>query len=79
MYLDYKTMSSPENTASIIYALSVGLFLDKIIKILLEDIKNNKNKKLAENILNKLDELYILDQQNDMMIKPLETFDKNVK
>lgn len=77
--IKYSHINNPEYIASIIYALNNGLFLDKIINILLDDLKKNKNQKLTNDILSKLDVLYVIDQQNDLIIKPLEAFDKNVK
>lgn len=74
--INYSSINSPEYAASVIYALNNGLFLDKIVNILLNDLSN---KTLASNILGKLDALYIVDQQDDLIIKPLEAFDKNVK
>lgn len=77
--IKYDHINNPEYIASVIYALNNGLFLDKIVTILLDNLKKEKNKDLTSNILSKLDTLYIIDQQNDLIIKPLEAFDKNVK
>lgn len=79
MSIKYDYINSPEYIASIIYALNNGLFLDKIVNILLDDLKKNKNQKFTNDILSRLDALYVIDQQNDLIIKPLEAFDKNAK
>lgn len=70
-YKEYK----PEYIASIIYALNHGLFLSKMVQNLIDntDIKNNNE------ILAKLDHLYVIEQQEDILVKPLETFEKNAK
>ena len=72
--INYNSTNSPEFIASVIYALNNGLFLEKIVNALF-----NENKAETNNILLKLDALYVTDHQNDLIIKPLETFDKNVK
>lgn len=66
---------NPEYIASIIYALNHGLFLSKIIQNLMDHTDTNYNNQ----ILAKLDQLYVLEQQDDILVKPLETFEKNVK
>lgn len=76
--LDYNSKNKPEDIASIIYALTHGLFLDKIVNILLEDIKHDR-KQISYDILSQLDHLYIIDRQKDLIVKPLEAFEKNVK
>lgn len=75
IFINYHSLESPEYIASLIYALNSGLFLDKIINAILE----NKNKDFSSDILSKLDMLYILDSQDNILIKPLQAFDKNVK
>lgn len=77
--IDYNNRSKSQDIASIIYALSNGLFLDKIVNILLEDAKNNKKNIAAYQILSQLDSLYVIDRQHDLIVKPLEAFEKNVK
>lgn len=72
--IQYKKCNS-EYIASMIYALNNGLFLGKMVQNLTDniDIKNNNE------ILLKLDQLYLLDQKNDLLVKPLEAFEKNAK
>lgn len=77
--LKYNNINNPEYIATIIYALNNGLFLDQIVNILVNNLKSKKDKDITYKILSKLDSLYITDQQNELIIKPLETFDKNVK
>lgn len=71
--IKYQQCSS-DYIAAIIYTLNNGLFLGKMVQNLTDniEIKNNND------ILEKLDQLYILERQNDVMVKPLETFKKNV-
>lgn len=71
----YQNGCSPEYIASMIYAINNGLFLGKMIQNLTE----NNNIKNADDILSKLDRLYVLEQQDDILVKPLETFEKNAK
>lgn len=71
----YYKQCNPEYIASIIYALNHGLFLGKIVQSLMDHKDTNYNNQ----ILAKLDQLYVLEQQDDILVKPLETFEKNVK
>lgn len=77
--MNYNNKPKFEDIASIIYALNNGLFLDKIVNILLADTKNNKKNVTAHQILSQLDSLYVIDRQHDLIVKPLEAFEKNVK
>jgi hypothetical protein len=72
--IQYKECN-PEYIASLIYALNHGLFLGKIV----QNLNDHSNVKNNNEILSKLDQLYVIEQQNDLLIKPLEAFEKNAK
>jgi hypothetical protein len=72
--IQYKECS-PEYIASLIYALNHGLFLGKMV----QNLSDTNHIKDNNEILNKLDQLYVIEQQNDLLVKPLEAFEKNAK
>jgi hypothetical protein len=67
---------SANQIAIMLYAINNGLLFNAIIKSLQD--KNNIDEHFINLILNKLNHYYTLNN-NTAIIKPLETFQKNVK
>lgn len=64
---------------TIIYALNSGMLFDTIINSLVELKTKNNDKEFVQLILDQISTYYFINNKNELVISPLETFNKNAK
>lgn len=76
---DNKNKPDAAKIGTIIYALNNGMLFDTIIDSLVELGTKNDNKEFVQLILNQINTYYSIDNKNDLIVSPLETFNKNAR